>query len=96
MTFTVRPALKNLIRKILKPYFHSSKAVDKLNFKDLFREAVKRSIISEEMCERFFEYKDNRNNTAHNYGVNFAEETISLLPVFIKDTMDLAEIINQH
>ena len=85
-----------LLRKILNPYFHTSKAVDRLVFKDLFREAVKRSIISKELCERFFEYRDNRNNTAHDYGVNFAEETIVLLPTFIKDAAELAEIINQY
>jgi hypothetical protein len=32
-----------LLRKALKPYFHSSKAVDKLYFNDVFRQAVLRS-----------------------------------------------------
>ena len=35
-----------LMRKILKPYFHSSKAVDSLYFTDLFRHAVTRGIIN--------------------------------------------------
>lgn len=34
-------------------------------------------------------YRDNRNNTAHDYGVNFAEETMVLLPQFIADASDL-------
>jgi hypothetical protein len=32
-----------------------------------------------------FVYRDNRNNTAHDYGVGFAEETLTLLPEFLAD-----------
>src|SRR4051812_1711974 len=60
-----------LLRKGLKPFFHSSGAVDKLAFKDVFRQAVLRSIITDEECERWLQYRDNRNNTAHDYGINF-------------------------
>jgi len=84
-----------LMRKALKPYLHSSKAVDKLYFKEVFRQAVLRSIISPELCERFLEYRDNRNNTAHDYGVNFAQETLVLLPSFIEDAQKIAESIKQ-
>jgi len=85
-----------LLRKILKPYFHSSSAVDKLFFKDVFRHAVLRTIITDESCERWLQYRDNRNNTAHDYGVNFAEETLKLFPQFIIDATALAEAIKQH
>lgn len=85
-----------LLRKVLKPYFHSSKAVDKLYFKDVFRQAVVRSIITPQLCERFLEYRENRNSTAHDYGVNFAEETLVLLPGFIADAKLLAEAINNQ
>lgn len=84
-----------LMRKALKPFFHSAKAVDKLYFKEVFKQAVLRSIITPELCERFLEYRDNRNNTAHDYGVNFAEETLVLLPTFIKDAQLIAESIKQ-
>lgn len=82
-----------LLRKALKPYFHSSKAVDQLVFKDVFRHAMLRNIIFTEACERWLQYRDNRNNTAHDYGVNFAEETLTLLPQFINDATSLAEAI---
>ena len=85
-----------LLRKVLKPYFHSSKAVDQLFFKDIFRQAVLRSIIDTDLCERFLEYRDNRNSTAHDYGVNFAEETLILLPGFIADAKLLSQAINQQ
>ena len=84
-----------LLRKALKPYFHSSKAVDQLVFKDVFRHAVLRGLLSAEACERWMGYRDNRNNTAHDYGVNFAEETLLLLPVFIEDAIDLTFAIKR-
>jgi len=85
-----------LLRKCLKPYYHSSKAVDQLYFKEVFKQCVLRSIISAELCERFLQYRDNRNNTAHDYGVNFAEETLVLLPHFITDASLIAEAIKQQ
>ena len=85
-----------LLRKVLKPYFHSSMAVDALNFKDVFRQAVLRNIITDETCERWLQYRDNRNSTAHDYGVNFAQETLILLPQFIADSTSLSEAIKKQ
>lgn len=82
-----------LLRKALKPYFHSSKAVDQLIFKDIFRHAVLHNIITDEACERWLQYRDNRNSTAHDYGIHFAGETITLLPQFITDATQLAAAI---
>lgn len=82
-----------LLRKALAPFFHSSKAVDKLTFKDVFRNGVLRQIISTEECERWLSYRDNRNSTAHDYGVLFAEETLLLLPNFIADAKKLNDTI---
>jgi len=44
-----------LLRKGLKPYFHSSREVDRLIFKDVFRHAVLRNIITDEECERWLQ-----------------------------------------
>lgn len=85
-----------LLRKCLKPFFHSDGAVDKLYFKDVFRQAVQKGVISAEVCERFLMYRDNRNSTAHDYGVNFAEETLKLLPAFIIDAQVVADAIKQQ
>lgn len=41
----------------------------------------------------WLQYRDNRNNTAHDYGEDFAEETLSLLPQFIIDTNDLVAAV---
>lgn len=84
-----------LLRKVLKPYFHSSKAVDQLVFKDVFRHAVLRNIIMFDESERWMTYRDSRNNTAHDYGVNFAEETLLFLPQFIEDANELVASIKR-
>lgn len=85
-----------LLRKVLNPYYHSGKYVERLYFKDVFRQAVVRSIVTTELCEHFLEYRENRNLTAHDYGVNFAEEVLVILPQFIADSKSLSESINQQ
>lgn len=80
-----------LIRVPLKSYFPSNQEVDRLVFKDVFRHAVLRSLITDEQCERWLEYRDSRNMTAHDYGVHLAEETIKMLPIFINDAKALVE-----
>jgi len=82
-----------LLKKSLKPYFHSNKEADKLFFKDIFRHASNHSLITIEETERWLEYRDNRNSTAHDYGKGFAEETIKLLPQFIIDSNSLIKAI---
>jgi nucleotidyltransferase substrate binding protein (TIGR01987 family) len=84
-----------LLRKALKPFFATSKAVDGLVFKDIFRHAAKHGMIGIAEVERWFKYRDNRNNTAHDYGAGFAEETMKLLPGFIADARRLTDKIAQ-
>ncbi len=83
-----------LLRKILKPYFGVTKAVDRLTFKDVFRHATLRDVMDKESSERWLVYRDSRNTTAHEYGENFAEETLELLPQFIPDAKALIVALN--
>lgn len=83
-----------LLRKVLNPYFSSKKAVDMLSFKDIFRQAHKHSLITEEETKRWLKYRDNRNSTAHDYGQAFAEETLSLIKDFLKDVKNLKKVID--
>jgi len=85
-----------LLKKVIKPYFPSSKAADRLYFKDIFRHAAMHSLITVEESERWLHYRDNRNNTAHDYGATFAEETLKLLPQFIQDAQALEQVISGH
>lgn len=83
-----------LLKKILKPYFASPKEVDQLVFKDIFRYAAKHGLLTVEESKRWFKYRDNRNNTAHDYGIGFAEETLKLLPKFLEDAERLEKVLD--
>ena len=75
-----------LLRKALKQYTGSPRNIDELVFKDVFRLALKHGLLpDEESVERWFLYRDNRNNTAHDYGIGFARDTLGLLPGFLTD-----------
>lgn len=82
-----------LIKKRLTAYFSSNRQVDRLVFKDLFRHAAKHGLMKAEAVERWLRYRDNRNDTAHDYGKDFAEATLKLLPEFIMDAKALADLL---
>ncbi len=82
-----------LLKKRLRPFFASNRQADELNFKDSFRHAAKHGLVTTQTCERWFQYRDNRNSTAHDYGEQFAETTLKLIPSFIVDATDLAKMI---
>jgi nucleotidyltransferase substrate binding protein (TIGR01987 family) len=85
-----------LLKKCLKPYFATPKQVDQLNFKDIFRHAAKYGLLEAEEAERWLRYRDNRNDTAHDYGAGFADDTLTLLPQFIADARRAHDIIRQY
>ena len=85
-----------LLKKKLNPYFASKKAVDNLSFKDIFRNASKHGLLNETSLNNWFKYRDNRNNTAHDYGQAFAEETLTLIEDFINDVQELKKIIDNE
>src|SRR3990167_6201301 len=74
-----------LLKKALKPYFANPQEVDQLVFKDIFRYAAKHHLLEKDEVKRWFVYRDNRNSTAHDYGIGFAEETLTLIPSFLRD-----------
>ena len=82
-----------LLRKRLAAYFASNRQADRLYFKDLFRHAARHDLIDCQAVERWLGYRDNRNDTAHNYGEDFAEATLKLLPAFVGDAKALADMI---
>lgn len=84
-----------LLKKRLEPFFASRRQLDRLTFKDVFRYALKYNIIEPDVTDRWFEYRNNRNITAHDYGKGFAENTLVLLPQFIKDATELSNSINK-
>ncbi len=84
-----------LLKKKITPYFATKKAVDALKFKDIFKAANNHSLISNDAAKRWCIYRENRNDTAHDYGVAFAEHTLTLMDSFIKDVKKLIEVIDE-
>ena len=84
-----------LLRKRLAVWFASNRQTDRLHFKDLFRHAARHGLIAPATVERWLRYRDNRNFTAHDYGEDFAEATLRLLPAFIEDAKALADVIER-
>ena len=82
-----------LLRKRLAAFFASNRQADRLAFKDLYRHAAKHELIDPDTVERWLHYRDNRNDTAHNYGEDFAEATLNLLPAFVADAKALADML---
>ena len=65
-------------------------------FKDIYRYCAQHGLISIDEVSRWLVYRDNRNNTAHDYGVDFANNTLLLLEQFIIDAKSLAKVINSQ
>ena len=84
-----------LLKRRLRAWFASNLQADRLPFRDIFRQAAKFDLITADTCERWLDYRDNRNSTAHDYGEQFAESTLRLLPTFIADAKELLDVINE-
>jgi nucleotidyltransferase substrate binding protein (TIGR01987 family) len=79
-----------LLRKALKAFEASPRSVDTLVFNDVLRHAGKHGVLTSAEVERWLAYRANRNNTAHDYGEGFANDTLQLLPAYLQDVRNLA------
>lgn len=84
-----------LLRKKLQPYFSSNRAVDALTFKEIFRYASIHGLLDIESVERWYEYRDSRNSSAHDYGVGFAEDIVQLIPQFLSDARQMVKVLKK-
>lgn len=82
-----------LLRKALKHYGAAPRAVDELTYKDVLRHANKHGLMGAEEVKRWLAYRDNRNDTAHDDGQGFAEQTLRLMPEFTVDAHRLATVL---
>jgi nucleotidyltransferase substrate binding protein (TIGR01987 family) len=85
-----------LLKKSLRDYGHGARKLDSTPIKDLLRLSATHGLMTLEEVERWFAYRDNRNNTAHDYGENFAKETLRLIPGFIADVTRLEAILRER
>jgi len=84
-----------LLRRALKAYVGNPRIVDELTYKDVFRHAAKHGLIDNAAVQRWFAYRDNRNNTAHDYGKGFAEDTLTLIPGFVADARTIEKTLRE-
>lgn len=85
-----------LLRKALREFGHGARQVDAMPVKELLRLAATHGLLSVEEVERWFVYRDNRNDTAHDYGEGFARETVGLLSGFIADAQRLERELRER
>lgn len=85
-----------LCRKALKAYSGSPKEIDSLTYNDVFRRCTKHGLLEPALVQRWMTYRLNRNSTAHDYGLAFVKETLTLLPNFMVDVEAIVAMLNQH
>ena len=84
-----------LLKKALKAYGHGGKKLESTPVKDILRLAAVHDLLTLPEVERWFSYRDNRNNTAHDYGEHFANDTLTLIPAFLQDIATLADVLER-
>lgn len=84
-----------LLRKALKTYMANPHFIDELTYKEVLRHAAKHGLMDEQAVKRWFIYRNNRNDTAHDYGIQFAQKTLVLLPEFLQDVKNLEKILQE-
>jgi hypothetical protein len=82
-----------LLKKALKDFGHGARKLDSIPIKEILRLSATHGLMTLDEVERWFAYRDNRNNTAHDYGEGFAKETLVLLPGFIDDVTRLEALL---
>ncbi len=85
-----------LLRKILRDYVANPQTVNDLVFEDLFRMGAQCNSLTLQDVERWFAYRDSRNNIAHDYGVKFAETALKLIKEFLVDARKLHHTLNER
>jgi Nucleotidyltransferase substrate binding protein like len=84
-----------LLKKALKVYGHGGKKLETTPVKELLRLAAVHDLLTIAEVERWFTYRENRNNTAHDYGEQFATATLGLIPGFLLDVAILADTLER-
>ncbi|MGH8586495.1 MAG: nucleotidyltransferase substrate binding protein [Gammaproteobacteria bacterium] len=82
-----------LLKRALQDFGHGRRKLDATPVKEILRLSALHGLMTLEEVERWFAYRDNRNDTAHDYGEGFANETLKLLPAFIVDVRTLEAIL---
>lgn len=78
-----------MIKREIEKNAASPDEIDKISFKDLFRGAAEKGIITDP--EHWFNYREMRNITSHTYDLSKAQEVYAAALVFVNDAKNLFE-----
>ena len=74
-----------LLKKRLRPFFAANLEADRLTYKDVFRHTALHGLMPLDVAERWLNYRDVRNQTAHDYGANYANQALAVMSTFAAD-----------
>lgn len=83
-----------LLRKRLLDFVENPQSIKNLIYKDVLRKAAEHGLLANQ--EKWFLYRDLRNNTAHDYGEAFATEALPVIRDFIADAEKLLAQLDPH
>lgn len=83
-----------MMKREMEKNASSPDEIDKMSFRDLFRIAAEKGIISEP--EHWFDYREKRNITSHAYDSEKAREVYKSALVFISDVKNLLEELKKR
>ena len=79
----------SLLRKSLQEFVADPRKIATLNYKDVLRTAAQHGLLTLDEVERWFGYRDHRNQTAHDYGEQLAEQVLAVIQQFHQDARTL-------
>lgn len=85
-----------LLRRVLREYVTSTRELNTLPFKHILRLSAQHGLLSLDEVDRWLLHRDNRNTSAHEYGMQFAEKIVTNLPMFISDTHAVLNKLRQQ
>src|SRR3990167_2517257 len=85
-----------LLKKALRDYGYGNKKLDQTPVKELLRLSALHGLMSLDEVERWFGYRDSRNETAHDYGEHLVKDALTLLPRFLEDATQLERGLRKH
>ena len=81
----------SLLRKALQDFVSDPRKLASLNFKDVLRTAAQHGLLTLDEVERWLQYRDERNQTAHDDGVQLAEQVPTTIKQFHLDVQTLLQ-----
>lgn len=85
-----------LLKEGLVEFGYTSRRLEQTPVKELLRLAAQHGLMTLEEVERWFEYGDARNSTAHEYGEAFVLHTMAMMAAFLEDCASLEIRFRQH